>query len=142
MTESGVTAVVSVRVETSGYGKEHATPACLSDFTSTLCSLVFERRLRDGRPLVFVRHLHRSTFNPSYDNTPMFLIGMIGFPLAAIPIVLGSRVRSVAGGHRPGDTPHYRTSARVLGLFSLGTLAAVVLFYVALKMLGLPDHPF
>jgi hypothetical protein len=93
-------------------------------------------------PFVFARHLHHGTFNATYDNTPMFLFGLIGFPLAAIPIVLGSRVRSVAGGHRPGAAPHYRRSARVLGLFSLGILAAVVLFYVALKMLGLPDHPF
>jgi hypothetical protein len=94
-------------------------------------------------PVVFARHLHHTSSSDStYDNTPMFLFGLIGLSLAVMPIVRGSRVRSVAGGHRPGTTPNYRRAARVLGLLSLGILATVVSFYVGLKFLGLPDHPF
>lgn len=79
-------------------------------------------------PFVFARHLrYISTSNPTYDNAPIFLFGLIGFPLAAVPIVLGSQIRSVTGGIRPGAAPNHRRSARVLGLLGLGMMTAVVL---------------
>jgi hypothetical protein len=94
-------------------------------------------------PFLFARHLHHvSAFDPTYNNTPIYLFGLIGLPLAAVPIALGSRIRPVPAGTRPGASPNERRNARLLGLVGLGLMATVVLFFVVLKMLGLPDHPF